>query len=205
MEITFHGANCFKISSKLSTIVVDDNLVSLGLKSVAKDGDTKLYTQRNIEPNNTINEMIIDGPGEYELEDASVLGIQAKAYTDLDKEKTATIYKIVVGDQKLLILGHVQPKLDDKILESIGVIDVLLLPVGGGGFTLDAEDAASIIKILEPRITIPSHFADDSLNYQVPMKPVEDFFTKLGIKTPNALSQFKLKDEMEEAIVLLKS
>ena len=42
MEIEFYGANCFRISTKKTALVVDDNLVELGAKSVTKAGDANV-------------------------------------------------------------------------------------------------------------------------------------------------------------------
>ena len=42
-------------------------------------------------------------------------------------------------------------------VEALPSIDVLLTPVGGGG-ALDADDAAEVISMLEPRIVIPMHY-----------------------------------------------
>lgn len=205
MEITYHGANCFKITTKNSTVVVDDNLKSLGLKSQFSNIGAELFTQKAlIQGDESMGSLIIDGPGEYELNDLTVLGVQARAYMDKEDEKTATIYKVINGDHKLLFLGHVQPKLDAKVLDKVGVVDVLFVPVGGGGYTLDSEDAAEVVKLLSPKIIIPCHYQDSAIKYEVPMAGIDDFYTKMGATDTNHMTSLKLKGELEESFITLE-
>ena len=44
MDMQFYGANCVVLSSKQNRVVIDDNLATLGSKSVTKDGDICLFT-----------------------------------------------------------------------------------------------------------------------------------------------------------------
>lgn len=206
MEITYYGANCFKVISKNSTIIVDDNLKTLGLNSLSLAGvSAGLYTQILLKSESQSSEtIIIDGPGEYELNDLTVLGVQARAYMDKEDKKSATIYKVIDGDYKLLFLGHVQPKLDAKVLDKIGVIDVLFIPIGGNGYTLDAVDATEVIKLLSPKIIVPCHYEDSAVKYDVPMNGLEEFYTKLGATDTNHMDTLKLKGEITESIITLE-
>lgn len=206
MELTYHGANCFKVVSKNTSLVVDDNLKKLGLDSITTDKDAALFTQRMLKPEDTVDsKIVIDGPGEYELDDITVQGIQTRAYTDKEDEMTATVYKIMSGEHQVLFLGHTQPKIDTKTLEKIGVVDVLVLPVGGSGYTLDAEDATEVTKLLSPKVIIPCHYSDPKINYDIPMRNVDEFLTKMGVTDVPKYKSFKLKGELEEAVITLES
>lgn len=203
MEITYYGANCFKVSSKNTSLVIDDNLKKLGLKSVTNEKDALAYTQRFLVDENVDAEIILDGPGEYELDDITVLGVQTRAYTDVEGKMSATMFKVMNGEHQVLFLGHVYPKLDSKVLEKIGVVDVLIVPVGGSGYTLDSEDSSEVIKLISPKIIIPSHYADEELKYDMPMRSLNDFLSKMGIADSSHLKSLKLKGELEESIVVL--
>lgn len=205
MEITYYGANCFKVVSKNTSVVIDDNLKKLGLDTLTTDKDAALFTQRMLKSDDLVDaKIVIDGPGEYELDDITVLGIQARAYTDNEGEMTATIYKVMSGEHQVLFLGHIQPKVDSKTLEKIGVVDVLVVPVGGSGYTLDAEDASEITKLLSPKVIIPSHFDDPKIKYDMPMRGVDEFLTKMGVTDTAKLKSLKLKGELEETIITLE-
>lgn len=203
MEVTYYGANCFKVSSKNTSLVIDDNLKKLGMKSITNETDALAYTQRILIDENISPQILLDGPGEYELDDVTVLGIQARAYTDKDDEMTATMYKVMNGEHQLLFLGHVQPKLDSKVLEKIGVVDVLVVPVGGSGYTLDSEDASEVVKLITPKVTIPCHYEDKEIKYEMPMRSIDDFMSKMGVTEPAHTKALKLKGVLEESVVVL--
>jgi L-ascorbate metabolism protein UlaG (beta-lactamase superfamily) len=58
---------------------------------------------------------------------------------------------------------------------SIGAVDVLFLPVGGGP-TLDGETAARIARSLSPRLVIPMHYRTPSINFLEPVDAFRDEF-----------------------------
>src|SRR5438105_1369016 len=112
MELQYHGANCITITSRQVRIVIDNNLTELGAKSVAKPGDIALFTTAHGEMA-AGSKIVIDQPGEYEVSGVSIYGIAARAHMDEDKQKTATMYKIILDDFRVLVTGHVFPELSD--------------------------------------------------------------------------------------------
>ncbi len=66
-------------------------------------------------------------------------------------------------------LGHMP---DEKQMQEIGKVDVLLIPVGGV-YTVGPEMAGEIVKKLNPAITIPMHYRNDKVT--MPISTVEDF------------------------------
>ena len=54
------------------------------------------------------------------------------------------------------------------------MVDVLFVPVGGNGYTLDAIGALKIIKKIEPKIIIPTHYADKAIKYEVPQADLDE-------------------------------
>src|SRR5579871_940517 len=137
MEVQFHGANCLSITTKQVRLVIDDNLTELGAKTVTKADDVAVYTGQHGEPK-APTKLIIDGPGEYEIANVSVQGLAIRAHIDETEQKTATLYKITTDDINLVVTGHIYPELSDAELEVIGTVDLLFIPVGGSGYTLDA-------------------------------------------------------------------
>ncbi len=188
MELQYFGANCFKVTTKRASIIIDDNLLDLDSKSPMKADDIALYSGPHATPA-VSPKIIVDQPGEYEVSNAS-------------------IFKITTEDIKLLVVGHIYPELTDEQLEEIGLVDVMLLPVGGNGYTLDAIGAQKIIKKIEPKLVIPSHCADKSLAYPVPQQELKDVLPQLGIEVRETVSKLKLKSgdlpDMTQLIVLEK-
>lgn len=52
-------------------------------------------------------------------------------------------------------LGHL---LNESQLKVMGKIDVLLVPLGQGGFRISSEDAAKVVGQVKPKIAIPYHY-----------------------------------------------
>lgn len=192
MELQYFGANCVRINAKRAVLVVDDNLVSLGGKSVAKPGDVVLSTGlNNLEP--AAAKLVIQEPGEYEVSDVSIKGISARAHMDEPGKQTATIFKVIVDDVRVGIVGHIYPELSSAQLESLGTIDVLVIPVGGGGYTLDPIGALKLIKEIEPKVVIPTHYAEKSLAYEVPQQTLEEALKAMSMEPRETLAKLKIK------------
>jgi L-ascorbate metabolism protein UlaG (beta-lactamase superfamily) len=193
MDIQFYGANCVTLSYKQVRIVIDDNLEELGGKAVCRNDDIVLYGVSEHKMPGCEAKIIIDRPGEYEVAGVSVYGIAARAHMDEEGKKTATMYKIAVDDLNILSAGHIYPDLSDAQLESIGMIDVLLLPVGGNGYTLDGVGALKLIKKIEPKIIIPTHYDDPKLNFPVPQQTLEQALKALAMEPKETLSKLRVK------------
>lgn len=203
MELQFYGANCVRLSTKKASIIIDDNLSDLGGKTATKAGDIALFTGPHGEANSGVR-LTIDQPGEYEVSDASIQGITARAHIDEAGQFTATMYKIVLDDIRVAVLGHIYPDLNNNQLESLGMIDVLIVPVGGNGFTLDPVGALKLIKAIEPKIVIPTHYEDGALTYPVPQQMLEDAIKNLGMEPKETVTKLKVKaGEMAETTQLI--
>ena len=193
MEIQFHGANCISIATKKAKVVIDDNLAKLGLKSVSNKADVVVYSNSSLKPDKLPEDaFLIDGPGEYEIKEVSVIGIPTRAHMDEPDQKTATIYRIAAAGLMMVSLGHIHPDINEETLEKIGMVDIAILPVGGNGYTLDDHGAASLIKSLEPKMVIPTHYQDKGVKYEVEQNPLENFTKDLSA-TPEKIDKLKLK------------
>lgn len=205
MELQYFGANCLRLNVKKASLVIDDNLQDLGAKPVTKNGDIALFSGPHGTPA-AETKLVIDHPGEYEVSEVSIQGIAARAHTDEEGAKTATIFKVVGDDIRLVVTGHVFPELSDDQLEAIGTVDVLVIPVGGNGYTLDATGALKIMKKIEPKIVIPTHYADTSLDYPVPQQELETALKELAMEPKETVPKLKIKandiGETTELIVL---
>ncbi len=203
MDIQFYGANCIAIGTKHARLVIDDNLADLGAKSVAKEGDIALFTSAHGDPAQP-TKLVIDRPGEYEVSNVSIFGIAARAHIDEDGKKTAVMYKLVTEDANILVTGHVYPELSDAQLETIGMIDVLFIPVGGNGYTLDGVGALALIKKIEPKLVVPTYFEDMSLTMPMPAQPLEEALKSLGMEPKETTAKLRLKGlELQDATELI--
>ncbi|MDR3125722.1 MAG: MBL fold metallo-hydrolase [Candidatus Nomurabacteria bacterium] len=176
MEIDFRGANSVVVKSKAGTIVTDptDNVK---VNEINNDGVITIVTQDDFIPKKA--SFVINMPGEYEHNDISIIGMPMQRHIDPDG-KVGVAYRLVLDGVRIAVLGHILAPISDDDLEALGVVDVLILPVGGGGYTLDAKDAAAITRQIGPKVVIPTHYEDKDIKYEVPQEPVEAFIKEIG-------------------------
>ena len=193
-DIEYKGGNCVVISSKKINIITDPKLSLVGLKDANVKGDIELATESRFAINSETTKLVIESPGEFGIGDFDIHGIAAPRHLDTEKDpKASTMYRIELGDLRIAVLGNIYEKLDDDQLEEIGIIDVLIVPVGGGGYTLDSTGAAKITRQIDPKIVVPVHYADSALKYEVPQLDVDAFIKELGAPVEET-SKLKIKN-----------
>ena len=181
-EIEYKGANSVIISTKKAKLIVDPKLSIVGLKDISTKGAVELATEERFNTADPDAILSIESPGEYGVAGFDIRGIAARRHIDSETEgMISTIYRVDVGDSRIGIIGNIDRKLSDEQLEELGVVDILILPVGGGGYTLDATDAASLVRAIDPKVVVPVHYADKALKYEVPQDELSLFITELGV------------------------
>lgn len=193
-EVEYKGANCVVISSKKASIITDPKLSLVGLKDANVKDAIELATEARFAVNSDDAKLVFEGPGEYGVADFDIRGIAAQRHLDSEADpKASTMYRIESGDIRAAVIGNIYEKLSEEQLEELGIIDVLIIPVGGSGYTLDATGAATITRQIDPKIVIPVHYADAALKYEVPQSEVDVFLSELGAPVEE-VSKLKLKN-----------
>lgn len=191
MELEYLGGNCIKLTTKKGTFLIDENdLAKLGQKAPSKAPTVSMYTTKA--DGSSAAEFIIDSPGEYEISDVSVQGIAARGLNE-EGGKMNTIYRLVVDDTRIAIVGNVSSDLNDDQLEAIGTVDILFVPVGGAGVALDGLGALKLIRKIEPKVVIPTYYADKGLKYDPTPLSLEEAIKSLSMEPAETLDKFKLK------------
>lgn len=201
LDVEYKGANSIVISTKSQRLVIDPKVSLVGGTDIPTRDSIVLATEsRFISDDGGAGESVItvEGPGEYEVGDISIRGVAAQRHIDTELGGT-TMYTVVAGGIRVAILGNIASSLSEDQLEELGVVDLLVIPVGGGGYTLDSVDASKIVRQVEPKVVIPVHYHDDKLGYEVPQAPVDEFIKlfdtdgedtmKYRIKTPQSLPE----------------
>lgn len=193
-DIEYKGGNGVIVTSKKTTVVIDPKLSVVGLKDLSTKDAVELATEARFALNNPEAKLCIEGPGEYEIGDVSIRGIRATRHIDTTAdEPVSTMYRLEIGDIRVAIIGNITPKLTEDQLEEIGIIDILIIPVGGNGYTLDSVSAATIVRQIDPRVIIPVHFADTAIKYEVPQDDVNLFEKELAAPVEDGGSKYKIK------------
>ncbi len=193
-DIEYKGGNGVVIATKKTTLVADPKLSLIGLHDLAGKDVIELATEARFATNDKDALLNIEGPGEYEIGDFSIRGIAATRHLDAETdEKQTTVYRIEVGDVRIVLVGNISPiKLTEEQLENIGVVDILVVPIGGNGYTLDATSAVGLLRQIDPKVVIPIHYADDALKYEVSQDPLETFVKELGAPV-ETVAKYKVK------------
>ena len=214
MYISWKGQSCFllnaqKLKAGQVNIVIDPYGPELGLRVPNLTADILLITHNHPDHSNIKavagSPFIINGPGEYEIKEVYIQGIASWHDSAEGEERGGnTIYVIEAEDLRICHLGDLgQKELTDNQLNSIGEVDVLLVPIGGN-FTISEKEAISIMSQVEPRITIPMHYSIPKLKGK--LEGVDKFLKSLGIKEikPEAKLSVKKKDlSADEAKVVV--
>ena len=74
-------------------------------------------------------------------------------------------------------LGHLP---DADLAARIGPVDILMIPVGGF-FTIDADTAVDVVRLLKARVILPMHYRTEA-NAGWPIASVDDFIGAMGVK-----------------------
>lgn len=201
MDITFLGQSSFKIKTKTATVVTDPfdpKMVGLKYSGVEADIVTISHDHRDHSASESVKNIkkTVNGPGEYEISGVSIIGYSS-FHDDEKGQKRGknTIYVFEADGLRLAHLGDVGHILDENILNSLGDIDVLMIPVGGE-FTIGPKEANEIVGKIEPYFVLPMHYQMQGLNPQTfsKLEPVDTFLKESGFSVER-LSKFSIKRE----------
>ncbi|MFH0791956.1 MAG: MBL fold metallo-hydrolase [bacterium] len=196
MQISWKGQRCIYISAQRLksdpvSLVIDPVSGDSGLKMSSVDTDILLSTTGKVDiDSKTIKgePFVIDSPGEYEIKDIFIRGIDLK--NDNGKEGN-TVYVIDAEDMVLCHLGAINRKeLTATEIEKIGDVDILIIPVGGKT-TINGDTARKIISQIEPKLIIPVSYKLPQLKEDI--DPVDSFLKVMGAKAPETISKLTVK------------
>jgi L-ascorbate metabolism protein UlaG (beta-lactamase superfamily) len=183
MEISWTGHSCFTIKGKEKTLVTDPCHPSLGYSLSESEPD--IVTISHFHPGHsyiegiTNNPKYVKGPGEYEIGGTFITGIAT--FHDNQEGRLRgrnTVYLIEMDGLTLCHLGDLGHAPTSQLLEEIGGVDILFLPVGEVS-TISIDTATEIARQLEARIVIPMHYKTDVISRE--LEPVSKFLRKMGI------------------------
>jgi L-ascorbate metabolism protein UlaG (beta-lactamase superfamily) len=206
VDVTWLGQSCFRLRGRNASVVTDPYPPALGPRLRL---ESNLVTVSHAHENHSHvlsvkDAYVIEGPGEYEVAGVTVHGLP----TFHDAQQGAehgpnTVYVIELDDVRVCHLGDLGHSLDDRALETIGNVDVLLVPVGGGQ-TLDGARAAEVVRQVEPRYVVPMHYGHPALKTE--LAPVERFLKEMGVAEAEAQPKLAVQGssaESETKVVVL--
>jgi L-ascorbate metabolism protein UlaG (beta-lactamase superfamily) len=194
MEINWLGHSCFMLRGKNVTLITDPFSPQPGLPQgeARKLGKitAPIVTISHNHPGHNFaegiggNPRVVRGPGEYEISDVLITGVQSYHDAKRGGERGRnTIYVIHMDDLVICHLGDLGHILQEEQLEEVADADILLIPISGSN-TLSAAQAAEVISQVEPRIVIPMHYRPSTGPDDGP-DPLDKFCREMGIEAAN--------------------
>jgi len=187
MEIVWHGHACFRLKSREITIITDPydgKAVGYNLGKPLADIVTVSHGHPGHDNVAAVGgePKLIAGPGEYEIRGVFITGIQTYHDNEAGKKRGKnTVYLFELDDLVVCHLGDLGHPLASAQAEAMSNVDLLLIPVGGV-VTIGAAQAAEMISLIEPKITIPMPYRTEG-DAGAP-DPVDRFCRELGVKVP---------------------
>lgn len=213
MELTWLGHSSFRLRGKDATLLTDPPSPSTGYTLGRLSAD--IVTISHDHPGHNYAKgvagepRIVDGPGEYEIKQVLLTGVNV--FHDGQRGKLLgrnTAYLITLDDIHICHLGDLGDVLSDRAIEALNGADVLLVPVGGGN-SLNSAKAVEVIAQLEPRIIVPMHYATPTYSGgETPLDPVDKFLREMGVETLEAQPKLVVTPQnlpVEAQVVVLSS
>ena len=202
MEIVWLGHCCFRIRAKEATVITDpcDKSTGYSLGRPTADLVTVSTHDRAHDYAEGVagNPKVIDGPGEFEIAGVSVIGIPTTPGGNGNDGRNVA-YVLELEDLRVGHLGGINTVPTSDQIEQIGGLDILFVPVGGGG-ALEAPPAAETVSLLEPKLVIPMHYKTAA--EKASLTPVDRFLKEMGAKTGDthakvSIARSSLPDETQ--------
>ena len=200
MIITWFGQSCFKIQGQNCILVTDPFDKSYGLKVPRLAADIVTVSHDHNDHNNIkaikkiaeTEPFTINDPGEYEIKNSFIYGIQSYHDNKEGQERGENIiYRIEIEGISLAHLGDLGHTLNNGQVEKLEGIDILMIPVGGV-YTINAKQATEVISQLEPKIVIPMHYNIPGLKLKNKINGVNTFCKEIGVCPTEKVSKFKV-------------
>lgn len=213
MDILYLGHASFHIKGKSASIVTDPfdpEYVGIRFPKLSATIVTLSHDHADHNKAELVEgaRKVISGPGEYEIEGVSVIGLPSfhDAKNGAERGKN-TLYIYELEGLRLAHLGDLGHKLSEDIIEDIGDLDVLMIPVGGE-YTIGPKEAVELTRAIEPKIVIPMHYKLAGHNPQVfsSLADEKPFVSELGLPERKekklSLKTGELSSENQEIVLL---
>ena len=199
MEITWYGHSCFRLTERSYATVVTDPFDNKAIGYDALKLKADIVTVSHDAPgHNNVDTVkgtshMIDGAGEFEIGGVFITGVSTDGTGGKKKSKDAaarnTVYVFDYDGITVAHLGDLQQVPTQSEIESLGTINVALVPVGGGG-GLNAAKAAEVISLIEPNIVIPMHYATPAT--KISLDSLNKFVKEMGLSKPETQPSLKV-------------
>lgn len=206
MDIYPLGHSSFRIKGKAASVVTDPfDSAMVGLKFPKVEAiDMVTVSHDHKDHNNTDSvggtPFVILGPGEYEVAGVTVLGFPSYHDDKKGEERGRnTIYKMTIDGIRVVHLGDLGHKLSEDVIDKLGDVDILFIPVGGQ-YTIDAATAVEVVSQIEPLVVVPMHYKREGMHKDFSeVDGVEKFLKLMGTEAAEKVNKYSVtRDRLPE-------
>jgi len=192
MDITYLGHSAFKLKGREASVVTDPydkKMTGFAMPQVSADIVTVSHEHEDHNAVKLVSSTsrrteayVVKAPGEYEVSGVGVFG-WGSFHDDKQGEERGknTIYSILIDGVRVVHLGDLGTIIADDLVENLGTVDVLMIPVGGK-WTIGPKEAVMVVEKLSPSIVVPMHFktSEYSDNFEG-LAAVDEFAKLMGV------------------------
>ena len=107
---------------------------------------------------------LLDHPGKLDLIGFTSLGIQGRHARSTElRFNQNTVFHVDADGLNLCYWGDNEANISPSFVASLGVVDVLIMPVDESEHLLSLKEVESIILAIKPKIVIPMHYFNEGL------------------------------------------
>lgn len=197
-QIIWHGHACFEITDDLTIVTDPHDGKSIGIETPMVKGDIILVSHDHYDHNSvrTVEKkdsVVVRDVGKKNIKGIEIEGIES-FHDEVKGAKRGKniIFKFKVDDITFCHLGDLGHIPDKEILDKIGEVDILFIPVGGV-YTLDADSAWETSNLIKSKIIVPMHYKIQGLS--LPISDVDPFLAKNKFKVIHVGNQIDIEKE----------
>lgn len=212
MDISWLGHACVRLRTRQAAVVMDPASRAAGFDMGRPGADIVTISRQHPHHAHASGvrgqPIIIDGPGEYEIEGVQLFGLPCPIVRtgDAAGSERNTAYIVEAEGLHLAHLGSgcTPPREDEAGLFSN--LDILIVPIGGDE-AVAPERAARTVRDLEPTIVIPVSYEGPAAAGEQPAV-LRAFLDATGLSGGEPLSRLSIRRRQlgeEQRVVLLEA
>lgn len=171
MEITWQGDTTVTVKGNKAKVVINAK------DAQATADNVLIFTEEQGKEGMDV----FDWPGEYETRGVAITCLQAWTKPkDEEKAEPTLIAKFEIDGVKFCHLGNLGHDLSAEMIDKIGNVDVLIVPVDGN---LGMKKLHDILEEMEPRAVMPIQYSN-----------LDTFFKEMGTTKPEVAKSYTVKN-----------
>ena len=198
LQIRWHGHACFEITNDITLVTDPHDGKSIGIPAPNVSGDIILVSHDHYDHNKVKSvekdgsKIVTDGR-KRTISDVQINGYDS-FHDEVEGEKRGEniIFKFVCDGISFCHLGDLGHVLDEKTISQIGDVDILFIPIGGT-YTIDSDEAWSLISKMKPKIAVPMHYKIEGLS--LPIAGIDSFLDKNNFKLLKVGNEIDIEKE----------